>query len=79
MTCPSAAVFGRASGVGVADWLSEVWPSFQLPTTRPSSTTTSRPTTAPTGRYFMMPCRSSEKSMSSIITTNRKSTATAPT
>ena len=35
--------------------------------------------TAPTGRYCRKPSRNSVKSTSSIITTNRNSTATAPT
>ena len=37
------------------------------------------PITSPRGRYFWKPSRSSEKLISSIITTNKNRTATAPT
>ena len=41
--------------------------------------TSAIPTSAPTGRYCRKPSRNSAKSTSSIMTTNRNSTATAPT
>ena len=47
--------------------------------TRLNSTSRTIPTAAPIGRYFMKPARISAKSTSSIITTNRNSTMTAPT
>src|SRR5262245_43947660 len=59
--------------------------TLHVGTDRPAdSTSTSSirrmpPRKAPIGRYCMNPCRSWAKSTSSIITTNRNSTKTAPT
>ena len=48
-------------------------------TTINNSASRTIPTSAPIGRYCRKPWRSSTKLMSSIMTTNRNSTATAPT
>ncbi|MNY73908.1 hypothetical protein D3C86_2128040 [compost metagenome] len=49
------------------------------PITKISSAASTSPIKAPIGAYFKAPERNSAKSMSSIMTTNRNSTATAPT
>ena len=54
-------------------------PITQAPTTSSSSARKMPPINRPIGRYCSAPCLSSAKSTSSIITTNRNSTATAPT
>ena len=51
----------------------------QPPPTSRSSARNTPPITSPIGRYSMKPSRSSAKSTSSIMMTNRNSTATAPT
>jgi hypothetical protein len=51
----------------------------QAPTISTSSISTPIPISEPIGRYCRKPSFSSAKSTSSIITTKRKSTATAPT
>ena len=48
-------------------------------TTMMISPSTISPTMAPSDAFFMKPARNSAKSTSSIMTTNRNSTATAPT
>ncbi|MNL80983.1 hypothetical protein D3C87_2079720 [compost metagenome] len=50
-----------------------------VPATSSSSSSMTTPTRMPMGAYCSMPWRISAKSTSSIMTTKRKSTATAPT
>ena len=72
-------VTSPAGGVGAADHRA---PRARMPSpakTSTSSASRTMPISAPIGRYCRKPWRSSTKLMSSIITTNRNSTATAPT
>ena len=54
-------------------------PALHAPTAKIISAANTITSNTPNGRYCTKPARSSAKSMSSIITTNRNSTATAPT
>ena len=51
----------------------------QVPRIKISSARSTNPIVAPMGRYLRKPARSSAKSTSSIMTTKRNSTITAPT
>jgi hypothetical protein len=66
-------------GIGAVMVVGIPGPKVQVPTTSRSSARNITPTSTPTGTYCRNPWRSSAKSTSSIITTNRNSTATAPT
>ncbi len=64
---------------GAASLVAAVGASVQLARMNTSSTSSTTPISPPIGRYWRKPWRSSTKLISSIITTNRNSTATAPT
>ena len=66
-------------GIGAVMLCGTLGAMIQAPSTSSNSARKMQPTTAPIGRYCRKPSRSSVKSTSSIITTNRNSTATAPT
>ena len=68
-----------ADGIGAVGAASASGLTKRTPTTSTISASRISPTSAPSGAFFMKPARSSAKSTSSIMTTNRNSTATAPT
>ncbi|MNY37294.1 hypothetical protein D3C86_1718470 [compost metagenome] len=72
-------VRSATAGIGIEIPLAISGEKVAPPTTMISSAARIRPISAPTGAYSSTPARSSAKSISSIMTTNRKSTATAPT
>ena len=71
--------FVRYAGIGAVIDCETVGAIVHPTTTSKSSARKITPTRAPIGKYCRKPCRSSAKSTSSIMTTNRNSTATAPT
>jgi hypothetical protein len=65
--------------MGRTDALATSGETTKLPATNSSSISNTSPTTTPIGAYCSMPERRDAKSTSSIMTTNRNNTATAPT
>ena len=72
-------VISSAGGVGDATVVGTSMSMAPEAKTSTSSASNMMPMTPPMGRYCRKPARSSAKLMFSIITTKRKSTATAPT
>jgi len=72
-------VIATPDGVGAAARVATLGAMTQLPNTSTNSARRMMPTSKPIGRYRAAPWRSCAKSMSSIMTTKRNSTATAPT